>query len=156
MHRLDVSPGNGAQTFTPELSETERKVFRILRTVLLAEDDDDLRYVMECSLKAMGYLVVACADAEIASAAFRSHPAIDILLTDVEMPGRSGIELARELTALRPALPVIVITGSLLSTGTMQEICDRRWNYFGKPCRLSVLESTMKALLMSEQSLSDA
>ena len=51
------------------------------KTILLAEDDHDLRYVMECTFKAMGYQVVACADAQIASCAFRSRSTIDMLLT---------------------------------------------------------------------------
>ena len=121
------------------------------RTVLLAEDNDDLRYVMECSLMAMGYAVVACADGQFASTAFHSHPVIDILLTDFEMPRRSGIELARELTASHPALPVILITGSLLSSATMQEIYVRRWIYVSKPCRFPALESTLNDVLMRER-----
>lgn len=121
----------------------------MLKTVLLAEDDEDLRYVMECSLRAMGYDVVACADAQLASAAFHAHPAIDILLTDFEMPKRSGMELARELTTSCPALPVMIVTGSILSSAAMQEIHDRRWTYVSKPCRLSALESTLQEILTS-------
>lgn len=122
----------------------------MLKTVLLAEDNDDLRYVMELSLRAMGYQVVACADAHLASAAFRSHPAIDLLMTDFEMPRRTGIELARELTALCPALRVMIVTGSLLPPSTMQEIHERQWTFVSKPCRLSALEITMKTMLRAE------
>ena len=129
---------------------TELKVFRILKTVLLAEDDDDLRYVMECSLRGIGYLVVACADAHLAAKAFHSHPEIDLLMTDIEMPGRSGLELARELTALSPSLPVMMITGSILSAAAMEEIRARQWTYISKPCDLSRLETTMKQILTAE------
>ena len=150
MNLLEVAPVKYTRTPIPELSETERKVFRILKTVLLAEDDDDLRYVMECSLHAMGYLVVACADADLASKAFDSHPNIDLLMTDFEMPRKSGLELARELTALCPALPVMIITGSLLPDTTMREIRERRWTYISKPCHLITLESTMEAMLNAQ------
>ena len=121
-------------------------MFRILKTVLLVEDDDDLRYVMECSLKAMGYVVISCADAQLASTAFHRHPAIDILLTDFDMPGRSGVEFARELTTLRSSLPVVILTGSLLSETILDEIHDRQWTYVRKPCHFSALKSILQIL----------
>ena len=105
---------------------------------------------MECTLTVMGYRVVACADAKRASRAFSSHQSIDLLLTDFEMPDQSGIELARELTALCPLLPVMIITGSVLSATNMQEIHRRHWVYVSKPCQLSSLETTMKHLLRIE------
>ena len=156
MQLLKMTPVACSRTLIPELRGPERKVVQVLKTVLLAEDDNDLRYVMECSLEAMGYVVVACADAQDALTAFHSHPAVNILLTDFEMPRKSGIELARELTALRPALPVMILTGSLLSAATMQEIQERRWIYVSKPCYLSALESTLKEILMDGRSVSRA
>lgn len=130
----------------------EQEAFRPRKTVLLAEDNDDLRFVMECTLTAMGYLVVACADAYLAAAEFRSQRCIDVLLTDLEMPGRSGLELARELTGLRPSLPVVIITGSVLSANTLQDIHDRHWIYVSKPCHLTVLETTLRQLLDADGS----
>ncbi len=121
-------------------------------TVLLAEDDDDLRYVMECALKSLGFLVVACPDAQLATIAFRHYAYVDILLTDFEMPGRSGVELARELTSLCPNLPVMVFSGSTLADTTMQEIHDRLWTFVRKPCRLADLGATLKSLLDSRRS----
>lgn len=147
---LESAPAEHARVPIIELSKTEMKVFQIRKTVLLAEDNDDLRYVMELSLRAMGYHVVACADAHLASMAFHSHPAIDLLMTDFEMPNKTGLELARELTVSSPALPVMIITGSLLPEATMQEIQERRWTYLSKPCHLTALESTMKAVMAAE------
>lgn len=108
-------------------------------TVLLAEDDDNLRCVMECALTAMGCTVIACADAQLASVAFRSHQSIDALLTDFWMPGETGLELARELTTLSPTLPVMMITGSTPSMETIEEIDERGWLYVKKPCNLVAL-----------------
>ena len=144
------------RTRIPAILKIERKVSRAPKTVLLVEDDDDLRFVMECSLEAMGYLVIACADAQVASAAFEAHPAIDILLTDFEMPGTSGLELAKELTAVRPTLPVLIITGSLLSASTMEEIHDRQWIYISKPCELAAVEAIMSKVLLMECSAAAA
>ena len=133
-----------------ETPETKLIVPRAVQTVLLAEDNDDLRYVMEFSLRTMGYVVVACADGQIALAAFHAHPTIYVLLTDFKMPKKSGVELARELTNLRPSLPVMIITGSILPAVTRQELRDRRWTYLSKPCPLSHLESTLEIVLRAE------
>lgn len=150
MHLLEAAHEERSRTLAPERWEARREISQVLKTILLAEDDEDLRYVMECSLRTMGYDVVACADAQLASTAFHTHPAIDILLTDFDMPGKSGLELARELTALCPALPVMILTGSVLAAATMQEIRDRRWTYVSKPCYLSALESNLQTMLMVE------
>ncbi len=146
---LDVAPSPPPLLDFPS---PQQKYSGQLKTVLLAEDNDDLRYVMECSLTAMGYLVIACANAQLACSAFHSHPAIDLLLTDFEMPGKSGVELARELTGICPPLPVIVLTGSTLSSETLQEIHDRHWIYISKPCRLPHLEATLAEVLIHERS----
>ncbi len=115
-------------------------------TVLLAEDNDDLRTVISYCLEAMGYGVVACCDAEVAFAAFHTR-AFDILLTDIEMPGRSGVELARELTALRPALPVMIVSGSDLSIELVAEMRDRGWPFMSKPYHMPVLLKTLRSLV---------
>ncbi len=143
-------PGIGPSLISRGLPIDKKEVCRPAKTVLLAEDNDDLREVMQCTLTAMGYRVVACADAQLASIAFRSQ-AVDVLLTDYEMPGRSGVELARELTALCPLLPVMIITGSSLSSETFRELDDRNWIYVSKPCRMPALESTLEQMLRTDR-----
>ena len=127
-----------------KLDRPEQETFRTRKTILVAEDDPDLRYVMMCSLQAMGYSVVTAGDAFLASTAFKSHGGIDLLLTDYDMPGRTGMELPRELTLLRPALPVMIITGSILEPGTLTEINARRWTYVSKPFHLLALDVTLQ------------
>ena len=119
------------------------------RTILLAEDDDFLRSVMEYSLVTMGYTVVACADAQIALAEFRVHRGVELLLTDFNMPGMSGMELAREVTVSQPTLPVLLLTGSILSADDIQELVSRGWTYVSKPCNMTLLENTLHRLISS-------
>jgi DNA-binding response OmpR family regulator len=114
--------------------------------VLFAEDDNDLRMIMECSLTAMGYVVVPCANAHLAVAAFQMHDRIDLLLTDLEMPGMSGLELARELTSQQASLPVLLVTGSILSIDTVKELITRGWFYMSKPCDMNALKGTLHRL----------
>jgi two-component system chemotaxis response regulator CheY len=115
--------------------------------VLLAEDDDDLREVMMISLGEMGYSVTGCSDANLASKAFRGDARIDILMTDLEMPGRSGLELARELTALKPSLAVMIVSGALITPMISAEIKERNWRYIPKPCGLPKILDVLESLL---------
>lgn len=127
------------------------------RTVLLVEDDDSLREMTAILLTTIGYRVIACSNAQIASHTFLAGnlaSPIDLLLTDIEMPGRSGIELARELTALRPSLPVLIVSGSLISSDLEREMQDRNWKFVGKPFRLPALLGTLEGLLPSAREIS--
>lgn len=81
-------------------------------TVLLVEDRPDVAELVEAMLRELGHEVVRAADAHMALDKARQHPDIGLVLTDVIMPGgRSGVDLARDLTAERPALPVILSSG---------------------------------------------
>ena len=80
--------------------------------VLLVEDDASVRNLVERSLTELGYTVLACEDgpAALAAAAARKGR-IDLLFTDVIMPGMNGREVADRLTALRPGLRVLFTSG---------------------------------------------
>ena len=120
-------------------------------TILLVEDNDDLRQVMEWILESVGYLVVSCGDAQFASETFRSRLDFDLLLTDFQMPGRSGVELARELTALRPSLAVMIVSGSIISDDLMREMRNRHWNFLSKPFDMPALLNTVQLMLRQGQ-----
>jgi PAS domain S-box-containing protein len=80
--------------------------------ILCVDDDDVMRLAEEGVLQALGYLVTSLADAAEALDAVRTAPqAFDLVVADYNMPGLSGLELARALAALRPELPVIISTG---------------------------------------------
>ncbi len=77
--------------------------------VWLVDDDASIRWVLERALRSDGMLPQAFDAAEPVLAALGSD-APDVLITDVRMAGRSGIELLRRVHATHPALPVIVMT----------------------------------------------
>jgi PAS domain S-box-containing protein len=79
--------------------------------VLLVEDEDAVRGVIELILTAHGYHVLAASHPDDAVAIVAEGTPIDMLLTDVVMPGMSGAQLASRLTGLQPGLPVIFISG---------------------------------------------
>jgi signal transduction histidine kinase/CheY-like chemotaxis protein len=81
-------------------------------TILLAEDDAGLRELAARTLREAGYRVLEASDGFDAQALAVEHgESVDMLLTDVVMPKRSGRELAAELRRARPSLPVLFMSG---------------------------------------------
>lgn len=82
-------------------------------TILLVDDDAEVREVTEDLLVLSGYTVISAADGNEAMACFRRDGrGIDILVTDLVLPdGMSGLELAAAVAAKRPDLPILLITG---------------------------------------------
>ena len=81
-------------------------------TILLVEDEPGVLAVTARALRTLGYTVVEAGDPAIALAiAARGAAPFDLLVTDVVMPGMNGRELAERLTALRPGLPTVYMSG---------------------------------------------
>jgi two-component system cell cycle sensor histidine kinase/response regulator CckA len=79
--------------------------------VLLVEDEDAVRAIISAVLRRQGYRVVEAPDARVACEIFAQRDDIDLLLTDVVMPGMNGPALAQRLIGLRPELRVLFISG---------------------------------------------
>jgi PAS domain S-box-containing protein len=119
---VDSEPGQGTsfRIYLPALDEVAAEVAAPARrvdgvtgqTILLVEDEDDVRSITAEMLERAGYHVLAASDAEHAQrieAEF--HQPIDLLLTDVVMPGLGGPALADILRARRQGLKVLYTTG---------------------------------------------
>jgi len=81
------------------------------QTVLVVEDAEGLRELTKRLLERKGYTVLLAANADEARHLFDEHPSIDLLLTDVVMPGASGPELVKQLVERRPTLKVVYMSG---------------------------------------------
>ena len=79
------------------------------RTILLVDDDGNFRRVLEYQLQEDGYRVLTAPSAAAALQQFKAED-VDVVLTDVKMPVSDGMDLLARLKALRPDLPVIVLT----------------------------------------------
>ena len=94
-----------AENSSPELGEQGE-------VILVVEDDDDLRAYLSEVLRGLGYQVVAAANAQTALPILeRVSRRIDLLLTDVVMPGMNGRELGKRAKEVRPSLRVLYMTG---------------------------------------------
>jgi nitrogen-specific signal transduction histidine kinase/CheY-like chemotaxis protein len=81
-------------------------------TILLVEDEDVVRDLTRRVLERQGYTVLACADgAEAVALAEQDDRLIDLLLTDVVMPGLRGYEVARLVAASRPEIKILFMSG---------------------------------------------
>jgi two-component system cell cycle sensor histidine kinase/response regulator CckA len=81
-------------------------------TVLVAEDGGELREIIGESLQAFGYKAILAANAEEALRILEDPKRkVHMLLTDVVMPGMSGVELASRALELRPSLEVVFMSG---------------------------------------------
>jgi CheY-like chemotaxis protein len=82
--------------------------------ILCVDDDEVMRLAEEGVLRAQGHLVSGVGSVEEALRAVQAAPqAFDLVVSDYNMPGQSGLELARVLRATHPLLPVIISTGCI-------------------------------------------
>jgi signal transduction histidine kinase len=99
-------------THTSETSPSRTASARGTETVLVVEDEAEVRTLTIEILSQRGYAVLAAADGEAAlRVAARHRGPIHLLLTDVVMPHLNGWELSRQLTAVRPETKVLYMTG---------------------------------------------
>ena len=82
--------------------------------ILFAEDDVQLQYFIWKLLRADGFIVMGAISGEAALEISRRYSGpVDLLLTDLEMPGMSGLELYRLLAVERPGIKVLIMSGGV-------------------------------------------
>ena len=119
--------------------------------VLLVEDDLQVREFARGQLEALSYRVLEAADGPEALALLRSRPDIELLFTDVVMPGgMSGVELAEAALALRPGLPVLYTSGYTESALIHNGRLDPNVLLLGKPYRRAELANKLREALNQE------
>ncbi|MCC6670855.1 MAG: sigma-54-dependent Fis family transcriptional regulator [Planctomycetes bacterium] len=101
-------------------------------TVLVVDDEADLRWVVRNLLRDAGLEVLEAGDADGALALARDHSP-DVVLSDVRMPGRSGVELLEELRRLDGDLPVILFSALEEIDTAVQAMKKGAYDYLAKP-----------------------
>ena len=118
------------------------------KCVLLVEDEGLIRLTLAETLEDAGYTVVEAGTGDEACALLREKPEVDVLLTDIQMPGSAdGIDVARSFHALHPNRPVVFMTGRpdmLSRVGRLSESEALLRKPFGSIQMLSALESLLK------------
>jgi PAS domain S-box-containing protein len=123
-------------------------------TILMVEDDKLVRSHVENQLRALGYRVIAAIDGSSALIAFRADPKVDLLFTDVIMPGgMSGKQLADALRQIKPDLKVLFTSGYAEKAIVHQGRLDPGVRLLSKPYRRAELARMVRQALSSEPRL---
>src|SRR5690349_4660930 len=122
--------------------------------VLLVDDEPSLRLTLTEFLKRAGYEVFAAADFQ--SALLVPSAGFDVAVIDINLPGRSGIELLQEINSREPYVPVIMITGEPNLSVIPEIVRAGAYDYLAKPVVKEVLlkavgRATEKKLLTAEK-----
>ena len=144
--RVHSAPNQGTtfNIYLPKVESAETKVLIARRTmpkrgcrtetVLLVEDEDALRNVAQRALESAGYTVISAADGFDALRLSAQHPGeIQLLLTDVILPGMGGKELSERLVASRPAMRVLFVSGYTDDAIVSHGVLTAGLQFLGKP-----------------------
>jgi PAS domain S-box-containing protein len=157
--KLDSEPNRGTtvRIYLPRLSraavdteiDTPINVPRARpgETILVVEDDDDVRIYSTESLRELGFEVLEAPSAEAALGILDKHPEIDLLFTDVVLPGANGRELLDRARRYRPNLKALLTTGYARDTIVHNGRLDAGIHLLTKPFTRAQLASRVREVL---------
>ena len=109
-----------------------------MSTILVVDDDKATRDGVARTLRS-DYSVLTAADADAAMAALNVN-AVDLVLTDLRMPGRDGLSLLRDIIAAYPSIPVILLSAYGSVESAVEAMKDGAYDFLTKPINLDHLE----------------
>jgi DNA-binding response OmpR family regulator len=122
-------------------------------TILVVDDEPTLRSVIRRCLTREGYTVLSAEDGERACQLALAHEGtIHLLLTDVVMPGLTGLELAQKLQPSRPDMAVLFISGFTFEESVPAPDTARGTAYLPKPFDTKTLTAKVRELLFASHS----
>ncbi|HEY3117791.1 MAG TPA: PAS domain S-box protein, partial [Chloroflexota bacterium] len=141
-------PQAAADVAVKAAARAKPQLFSGNETILLVEDEPEVRKLAGTVLQRAGYTVLVAADGEAAIKAVGRHKgAIELLLTDVVMPGMNGPALAALLIKVRPAMKVLFMSGYPGDALQRQDVLQDGATYIAKPFRPRALAQKVRELL---------
>ncbi len=120
-------------------------------TVLVVDDEEDLRDIMRRMLDRRGFHAIVAGDSEEAIAVCREHDGdIDVLLTDLGLPGVSGGDLSRTAATLRPSMRVVYISGLPKDIAVTKGLIDSDALLVKKPFTADTLIEALRTVLAEQ------
>jgi len=119
-------------------------------SILLVEDEEPVRFALREALTKQGYVVEDVPTAEEGLERLRAEP-VDIVITDVKLPGLRGLEFVSQARALDPELVIIVMSGAASRREAMETLVRGAYDFFTKPFRVPELEVVMRRALEKRQ-----
>jgi len=118
-----------------------------LQQILLVEDDDAVRMLNRDVLVELGYQVTVACDGQQALKILETLPHLDLLVTDVGLPGMNGRQLAEVVQQLRPSLPVLFVTGYAEGAASREDFLGANMQMLTKPYVMQDLADKVGHLL---------
>ena len=144
---LPEAGGEPARASTPSVAAGEAKV---TETILVVEDEDEIRDMVREYLERKGYTVVSANNgSEALQVAQRYKGSIHLLLTDVVMPQVGGRELAQQIKGMRPRIKILFTSGYPEHAGLTDKAAGQSPEILQKPYPLSTLASHIRQMLDS-------
>ncbi len=116
---------------------------QVSMTVLVIDDDAHIRSSIGKFLIARGHTVIEAADGEKGVEVVESQ-AVDIVITDVKMPGMDGFEVLRRVRSISPEIEVIVITGVKEAENAFRALREGAFDFFNKPFKVEDLNAAIQ------------
>jgi DNA-binding NtrC family response regulator len=113
-------------------------------TVLVVDDERSIRELLGDTLEAVGYKSLIAEDYEAAENILKSTP-IDVVITDVLLPGRSGVDLIKAVKTNYPNIPVLAISGKNVSQAEIRQAGAD--GFLAKPFRIGKIEELIEKTL---------
>ncbi|MDH4321676.1 MAG: response regulator, partial [Desulfobulbaceae bacterium] len=110
--------------------------------ILVVDDEQNMRIALYEALSRNGYEVSVAENGQMALEMVEKAPP-DMLITDIKMPSMDGIALLRQIKAMRPALPVVIITGFATVDTAVEAMKQGAVDYIIKPFSVEVIEATV-------------
>ena len=141
-------PVSAAPVYPPEVSRSPQGAIRGERILVVDDEPDIVRYVT-ASLEQVGYRVQGTSEADAAYRAYfaQSGDPFALVLTDVVMPGTSGVELVRRLMRRDPSARVLFMSGQVMPDFTRQDMTSHPYEMLTKPFRAEQLLRTVRTVL---------
>jgi len=120
--------------------------------ILVVEDEETVRSLVEKVLRASGYTVVSAANASEAHEVFREDEnGIQLIISDIVLPDVNGVQLVEELTYRRPGIAVLLSSGYAADHINRQSIEEKGYRFLQKPYDLDVLLGEVDGLLRGDE-----
>ncbi len=146
--RIFLPPAMGRVERREESTQAQSRSLGGRETILVVEDDEGIRGLIGTALRQNGYRILCAESGPAALELAEEHrQEIDLLLTDVVMPGMNGKELARRLTSRIPELPVIFMSGYNEEAIDRHGVLEPGTHFVQKPFTPSALTSTIREIL---------
>ena len=143
-------PRVNPQASTADATAPQGRLRQGSETILLVEDDSGVRNLVRHELVKTGYQVIEAKNGvEACLTATQQSYHVDLLLTDVVMPGMNGRELAQHLSVIKPNLRVLFMSGYLDDISVNSGMDPHRTTFLQKPFTPDLLLRTVRALLDS-------